>query len=408
MESPDASSRKRPRQARQQETGGRDPDPTRAVADRATDAGPEAVGGGLGAAVGGALGPEDPAAADHQQRRQQRHHHEHGDGDADGEDRAEPGGGVEVGERQAQHADGDGRRAGEDRRRGAVQRERHRLVAVLVTTELFPVAGDEQQRVVGAGSDHQDAEDGLALAVDREVGVLRQEVDQAGRDEVGRDGTEDREQPQDRAAVGEEQDHDDDGERGEDQVGVDALEGLGGVGGLAAVAGEVDLSAVERGDLTDLVSGVGDVVPAVGSEVEHEVEVGDLAVLGHQRRHRRPLGRGCLRGRRRQHALVGDAVDLGDLRAVGLDLRRGRPRSARRHAGRPPGWGCRWGRRSRTAPPGPGSTPPTRAATRRPRCSGRGELGREGGHDPGDAPGPRRGRSTWSRGRSGSQRSVGA
>ena len=43
---------------------------------------------------------------------------------------------------------------------------------VLVATELFPVARDEQQRVVGAGTDDEDRDDRLALPVDGEVGEL--------------------------------------------------------------------------------------------------------------------------------------------------------------------------------------------------------------------------------------------
>ena len=302
----------------EQQAGRHHPDPARAGADRAADAGPEALGRGLGAAIGRPLGPEDPAPADHQQRGQQRDHHEDGDGDADGEDRAEARGGVEVGEGQAQHPDGNGRGAGEDRGRGAVQGERHRLVPVLVAAQLLAVARDEQERVVGPCADDEDAEDGLALPVDGEPGVLRQQVDQAGRDEVGRDGAQDRQQPQDRAAVGEQQDHDHHGERGEDEVGVDALERLRGVGRLAAVAGEVDLTAVDLRDVADLVGGVGDRVPPVGAEVEHEVEVGDLPVLRHQRRDGCTLGCCGLGGGRRQDALVRDAVELGDLRAVRL------------------------------------------------------------------------------------------
>ena len=63
---------------------------------------------------------------------QQGDHHQERDGDADGEDRTEAGRRVQVGEGQAQHADHDGGGAGQDRRGGAVQRERHRLVPVLV------------------------------------------------------------------------------------------------------------------------------------------------------------------------------------------------------------------------------------------------------------------------------------
>jgi hypothetical protein len=176
----------------QQQAGGGHPDPSRTVADRAPDPGPQAVGSGLGAAEAGALGPEDPTAADHQQRGQQRDHHQHGDGDTDGDDRAEAGGGVELGEGQAQHADRHCRGACEDGGRSAVQGERHRLVAVLVAAQLFSVAGHEQQGIVRPRSDDQDAQDRLALAVDGESGVLRQQVDQAGGDGVGDDGADDR------------------------------------------------------------------------------------------------------------------------------------------------------------------------------------------------------------------------
>ena len=57
----------------------------------------------------------------------------------------------------------DGERAGDDGRRRAVQGEGHRLVPVLVTAQLFSIARHEQQRVVGAGAEHEHREDALAL-----------------------------------------------------------------------------------------------------------------------------------------------------------------------------------------------------------------------------------------------------
>ena len=186
VDRPLASSLNRPRHAIEQQDGGADPHlragatlirlPTRAqkpvwVGSRGAERRPHR--------------PEDPPAEDHEQRGQQGDHDQQGHGHADGEDRAEAGGRVEVGEGQAQQADDDGRGAGDDGRRGPVQRERHRLVPVLVAAELFSIAGDEQQRVVGAGADHQDAQDVLALVVDDEVGVLRQQVDHAAGHGVG-------------------------------------------------------------------------------------------------------------------------------------------------------------------------------------------------------------------------------
>ena len=100
------------------------------------------------------------------------------------------------------HADHHGGGARQDRRRRAVQREGHRLVPVLVAAQAPRGSGHEEQGVVGARADDQDAEDRLALPVDGEVGVLRQQVDHARRGHVGEDGADDRQQPQGRAAVG--------------------------------------------------------------------------------------------------------------------------------------------------------------------------------------------------------------
>jgi hypothetical protein len=40
-----------------------------------------------------------------------------------------------------------------------VQRERHRLVPVLVAAELFPEPRDQEQGIVGPGTEHQDRGD---------------------------------------------------------------------------------------------------------------------------------------------------------------------------------------------------------------------------------------------------------
>ena len=58
-----------------------------------------------------------------------------------------------------------------------MESELHRLVPVNMASQLLAVPGDQEQRVVRAGADDQDRQDGLALAVDREVGVLREEID---------------------------------------------------------------------------------------------------------------------------------------------------------------------------------------------------------------------------------------
>ena len=123
--------------------------------------------------------------------------------------------------------------AGQHRGPGTVHRLGHGLVPVAVQPQFLAVAGDQQEGVVGAGADDQDGEDARALGVDGQVGVAGEQVDQRLR-AVQRDhGREDRQDPQDRAAVGEQQDQDHDAEGGEEQGAVDAGERLGGVGRVA-------------------------------------------------------------------------------------------------------------------------------------------------------------------------------
>ena len=58
----------------------------------------------------------------------------------------------------------------------------HRDPLARVVVQLLAVAGDQQQRVVGGRADHEDRQDALALAVERDRAVLGQRVDdQRGR-----------------------------------------------------------------------------------------------------------------------------------------------------------------------------------------------------------------------------------
>ena len=156
-----------------------DPHEPRLLGDAATDPAPDAGLVALRVAEVRDERPEHPAAEDHEQGRQQDHHHEQGHDDACRGHRTEAAGRVHLGEHQAQQADDDGRATGDDGRPGAVQRVRHRLVAILVVPQLLAVAGHQQQRVVDAGTQRQDAEDRRALAVDGEPEALGQHVDEA-------------------------------------------------------------------------------------------------------------------------------------------------------------------------------------------------------------------------------------
>jgi hypothetical protein len=125
------------------------------------------------------LRPEHPTAADDEQRRQQRDHREQTNEHADSRHRSETGGGVHLRGEQTQHAEHDGAGACDDCRPGAVQRERHRLVPVLMPAQLLAITSHEEQGIVGARAEHQHCENARALRVDRQTRVRGKQVDQS-------------------------------------------------------------------------------------------------------------------------------------------------------------------------------------------------------------------------------------
>src|SRR5690606_14892811 len=135
-------------------------------------------------------------------------------------DQAQRARGVDVGEGQAGQADGDGGGGGEDRRAGAGHRDPHGLVPVLVAVQLLAVAGDEQQRVVGADAEDQHHQHAGALRVDRQAGVLGEQVGGGLGEDGGEADRQQGQQPQERAAVGDQQQHGHHRGGGQQQCGV--------------------------------------------------------------------------------------------------------------------------------------------------------------------------------------------
>ena len=190
---------------------------------------------------------------------------------------------------------------------GPADGQRHRLVPVLVTAQLLPVAGGQQQRVVGPGPEHQHVQDARALRVDGQPGVRGEQVDQCLRADQGDARGDDREEPQHRAAVGDEQQHDHHRQGGDEQDAVDALERVGRVSGAAQRAGDVDRQPGRPGpgDVPQAGRGGRRLVPARRAEVDRDQGLDGFPVLGHDRpRH--------LRGDHPGH--------LGEPRAVGGHL----------------------------------------------------------------------------------------
>jgi len=167
-----------------------------------------------------------------------------------------------------------------------VQCEGHRLVTILVAAQFLPVPCDQQQGVVGAGPEDKDRQDACALCVDGEA-ALGQLVDNRLSDGQCQSGGDHREQPQHWAAVGDQQDEDDDGQGGVQQLAVDAREGCRGVRGIASRAGEVhrQTSRARLRDGSHVLHRRGQLVPASTSRVDRHRDLERLVVLGWDRTH---------------------------------------------------------------------------------------------------------------------------
>ena len=140
---------------------------------------------------------------------------------------------------------------------------RHRLVARLVRLELVAVAGDQEQGVVGAG-----AEDEHATGCRRSTRPRRRRRrpglgGEDGGEPVGDADDGERDQPEHRAAVGDDQQQRDHAGGGEQQVGVGAVEDRGQVGLDGGRAGDLAVDAV-GGVVASCVAQLGDLVGVVG------------------------------------------------------------------------------------------------------------------------------------------------
>ena len=98
----------------------------------------------------------------------------------------------------------DGARRGEDPRACLPHRDPHRLVLVLVPVELLAVARGKQERIVGSGSEDEDEENAARLAVHDDACVDEQRADPAYH-RLGEEDREQREDPEDRAAIDEDE-----------------------------------------------------------------------------------------------------------------------------------------------------------------------------------------------------------
>ena len=174
----------------------------------------------------------------------------------------------------------------------------HGLVAVLGVVQLLPVSRHDQERIVGARSEHQDRHDRARLPVDRHAQLGEAVADRAGQ-HLGEDDRRQRDEQEDRRAVDQDQQDDHERDRGQQQRAVDVLEDLDRVGRVARAAGDLHLEAAAR--VRDGVApGVDRVEDPVAVALALQVGGHDrrLAVLASRSGRRRARSRGLARDRR--------------------------------------------------------------------------------------------------------------
>ncbi len=256
-------------------------------------------------------GPERPAPGDREQRGQDRQHRDHREADAQGADRAQARGAGDLGEGQGQQGGHDRQPGGDDRGSRLSHRDLNRLVLVLMAPELLAITGDQQQRIIRARAEHEDGQDASRLAGDCHPGLGQQVAHAAGGD-LGEYHREEGDQPEDRAAVDDDQqDQDKQGGRVQ-QRAVDLTEHVDGVGREPGRARDLRLQPLGKALEVGL-----DVVGCVHQQLAGFVG----AVLDGDRR-----------DQQRRRAVVGDDRCAGlahAFEALGVDLgpglRDGRP-----------------------------------------------------------------------------------
>ena len=156
----------------------------------------------------------------------------------------EAAGGRDQRQQQREQPEEDRGGARQHRLRRTTQGARHREVARRRDLQLVAVARDQQQRVVGAGAEDEHREDARGRGVPGDA-EDRHDLGREDRGEpVGHGHDGERDQPQHRAAVGEQQQQRDHAGRGQQQPHVGAVEDRGEVGRDRCRSGDLGGHAV--------------------------------------------------------------------------------------------------------------------------------------------------------------------
>ena len=256
------------------------------------------------------LGPEDPPAEHDERGGQHDEGEEGGDDDADGAREAEPPGGGKEREQEGEQAEHDRAGAGDDGLGGAAQGDGHGLTTVLGDAQLVAVAADEEQGVVGAGTEDEHREDADRRLVPQHVEGC-QGVGRDDRGELVGDGDDGQgHEPEHRAAVGDDEQDRDDGCRGGEQAEVGPVEDGGEVGLDGRGAGDLGgqpVGQVRLGRLPEVADDLGGLHGVTGVDRDEDRRRG--AVLGDH-------GRGARRSRKGARLLLDERELLGGERLV--------------------------------------------------------------------------------------------
>lgn len=242
--------------ADREEWDGDGEDGPRAAGDTPGEAVPATGGAAVGVADLGDERPEQAAAAQGEHGGQDEHGRDERAQESGRGGDAEDAGARDGGDEQGEEGEHDGDVRGEHRGSRVPECATQSEAVVRRAAQLLPVAGDEEQRVVRAGTEHEDARDAGRRAVQRQADGLVEVCGGDLRHAVGEADDDERHEPQDRRSVGDEQKHRDDGRGDEQEAQVGAGEGARGVGAERRAAGELHGQALEEvgaGGVADLV-----------------------------------------------------------------------------------------------------------------------------------------------------------
>jgi hypothetical protein len=190
--------------------------------------------------------PERDSSRGEGERWQERERRQQGARDADRADRPERLVRVQVAQQQAEQSRDHGAGTRGDGLERSAKRGPRRIPSPFMVAQCLAVARNVEQGVVGRGTDHEDEQDALHLAVDLHHTGLREPPHHEDRQTEREHRRAEHDERQQRRAVDDDQDHEHGTERDEQQQAVDAGERVDEVCGESGRARDVRGEAVGK------------------------------------------------------------------------------------------------------------------------------------------------------------------